>query len=63
MLSEKSALLKSENEKKAAEIENLRDSQGRLVSDYTSKKQRAETLRRMEEHFEGYSNRCTVCNG
>lgn len=56
VIRKKCAHLKSKNENKAAEIENLRDSQGRLVSDYTSKKQRADTLRRMEEHFEGYSN-------
>ncbi len=53
---EKCTRLKAENENKAAEIERLRDNQSRLVSDYTSKKQRADTLRRMEEHFEGYSN-------
>ena len=55
-IKDKCVRLKAENENKAAEIERLRDDQGRLVSDYTSKKQRADTLRRMEEHFEGYSN-------
>ena len=40
-IKDKCVRLKAENENKAAEIERLRDDQGRLVSDYTSKKQRA----------------------
>lgn len=37
-------------------IEELRSAQGKLVTELTAKKQRADTLRRMEEHFEGYNN-------
>ncbi len=39
-----------------ARIEALRSAQGKLVTELTSKKQRADTLKRMEEHFEGYNN-------
>ena len=39
----------------SAETEELRAEQVRIGSELAAKKQRADTLRRMEEHFEGYN--------
>lgn len=39
----------------SAETEELRAKQVRIGSELAAKKQRADTLRRMEEHFEGYN--------
>lgn len=39
----------------SAETEELRTEQVRIGSELAAKKQRADTLRRMEEHFEGYN--------
>lgn len=38
-----------------AQTEELRSEQARIGSELAAKKQRADTLRRMEEHFEGYN--------
>ena len=56
---EAAALAKAEEEKASkleAKIKELTDSANTLYIDMASKKQRAEALRRMEEHFEGYAN-------